>query len=105
MSKKLRVLIADDHEQCRWVVAKMLNLSFDLVGAVGNGRELVYAAMALQPDVIVSDVSMPLMSGDQAMKELKFRGYTTPFVLISADVCGADDYIKDGAIAFVAKID
>jgi hypothetical protein len=39
------------------------------------------------------------------MKELKFRGYTIPFVLISSDASGADDYIKDGAIAFVAKID
>ena len=105
MSKKLRVLIADDHEQCRWVVARLLNLTFDLVGAVANGRQLVNTAMSLRPDVIVSDVSMPLMSGNQAMKELKFRGYTIPFVLMSSDVFGADDYIKDGAIAFVAKID
>jgi DNA-binding NarL/FixJ family response regulator len=82
-----------------------LNLSFDLVDAVANGRQLINAAIFLRPDVIVSDVSMPLMSDNQAMMELKFRGYTIPFVLISADVCGVDDYIKDGAIAFVAKID
>jgi DNA-binding NarL/FixJ family response regulator len=83
----------------------LLKLSFDLVDAVANGRQLVNAAMSLRPDVIVSDISMPLMSGNQAMKELKFRGYTIPFVLISSDASGADDYIKDGAIAFVAKID
>jgi DNA-binding NarL/FixJ family response regulator len=83
----------------------LLKLSFDLVDAVANGRQLVSAAMSLRPDVIVSDISMPLMSGNQAMMELKFRGYTIPFVLISADLCGADDYIKEGAMALVAKID
>lgn len=105
MSKKVRVLIADDHEECRWAIARLLNGTVDLVGAVANGKQLVRAAISLLPDVIVSDISMPLMSGNQAMMELKFKGYKIPVVLISSDVSGVDDYVKAGAAAFVAKID
>jgi len=105
MARKLRVLIADDHQQCRWVVAKVLSPEFDLVGAVANGHQLIAAAMSLIPDVIVADISMPLMTGIQAMAELKSKGYTIPFVLISSDPSGADEYIRKGAMAFVSKID
>jgi DNA-binding NarL/FixJ family response regulator len=105
MPRKLRILIADDHQQCRWMVTKLLSLKFDLVGAVANGRELVDAATSLRPDVIVSDISMPLMAGNQAMRHLKSDGYAIPFVLISSDACRADDYIREGAMGFVAKVD
>ena len=105
MPRKLRILIADNHQQCRWMVAKLLNLRFDVVGAVINGRQLVDAAISLLPDVIVSDISMPLMAGNQARTHLESNGYAIPFVLISSDASGADDYIREGAMGFVAKID
>jgi DNA-binding NarL/FixJ family response regulator len=105
MSHKLRVLIADDHQQCQWAVTKLLSLTFDPVGAVADGRELVDAAITSRPDVIVSDVSMPRMTGNQAMVELRAKGYDIPFVLISSDWSGAEEYVRQGAMAFVAKID
>jgi DNA-binding NarL/FixJ family response regulator len=105
MHKRLRVLIADDHEQCRWVIAKLLKTSFAIAGAVDNGRELVQAAVSLLPDVIVSDISMPLMTGTQAMTELRCRGHAIPFVLVSSDVSGAEQYVSEGAMGFVAKVD
>jgi DNA-binding NarL/FixJ family response regulator len=105
MSKNLRVLIADDHEQCRWLTARLLSLNVDVVGAKSDGRQLVDAAVALRPDVIVSDISMPVMTGVRAMIELKGTGYDIPFVLISSDATGVDAYLEQGAIAFVAKVD
>jgi DNA-binding NarL/FixJ family response regulator len=105
MYKKLRVLIADDHEECRWAVARVLRFDFEVVGAVSDGGQLVDAAVSLLPDVIVSDVRMPVMAGNRAMDELRFKGYKIPFVLISADHFGAEDYIREGAMAFVAKVD
>lgn len=105
MSKRLRVLIADDHQQCLWMLTKLLSLTFDLVGTVADGRQLIDAAMALRPDLIVSDVSMPLVNGNQAMLHLKAKGCDIPFVLISSDWSGAKEYIAEGAMAFVAKID
>ena len=61
--------------------------------------------MSLLPDVIVSDISMPWLTGIQAMDELFEKGYEIPFVLVSTANSGAEDYIKRGAMAFVNKID
>jgi DNA-binding NarL/FixJ family response regulator len=102
---RLRVLIADDHEQCRWAMASLLCTKFDLVAVVDNGRKLVDAAASLLPDVIVSDISMPFLTGIQAMEELSGKGYEIPFVLVSTANSEPEDYIKVGAMAFVNKAD
>jgi len=104
-SAKLRVLVADDHEACRWAIAHQLSVECDVVAAVADGRKLVDAAMSLLPDVIVSDISMPLLTGVQAMEELHKKGYEIPVVLVSASNSGAEDYIKRGAMAYVSKVD
>jgi CheY-like chemotaxis protein len=77
----------------------------DVVAAVADGRKLVDTAVSLLPDVIVSDISMPLLSGIQAMEELNKKGYEIPFVLVSTANVGAEEYIRRGAKAFVNKSD
>jgi CheY-like chemotaxis protein len=105
MNTKLRVLVADDHEQCRWMMARFLSVQCEVVAAVADGRKLVDTAVSLLPDVIVSDISMPLLSGIQAMEELNKKGYEIPFVLVSTANAGAEEYIRRGAKAFVNKSD
>jgi CheY-like chemotaxis protein len=105
MSARLRVLVADDHEQCRWAMAHLLGVECDVVATVADGRKLVDAAMSLLPDVIVSDIHMPMLTGIQAMDELFQQGYEIPFVLVSAGNSGAEDFVKRGAMAFVNKVD
>lgn len=105
MSAKLRVLVADDHEECRWTMANLLCTECDVIASVADGRKLVDAAMSLLPDVIVSDMSMPFLTGIEAMEELQRKGYKIPFVLVTAAKSGAEDYIKRGAMAFVTKVD
>jgi DNA-binding NarL/FixJ family response regulator len=102
---KLRVLIAEDHEQMRWQLVRSLSLEFDVVGSLSNGGELVDLAISLNADVIVSDVRMPVLSGPEAMKILRRTGYNIPFVLISISSCGAEEFIRQGAAAFVEKLD
>jgi CheY-like chemotaxis protein len=102
---RLRVLIADDHEHARWAVSCLLSPKCVIVGSVADGRQLVDAATALHPDIIVSDVCMPLATGPEAMRELRARGLDIPFVLMSTDSVGAAEHIGEGAIAFVDKID
>ena len=102
---RLRVLIADDHEHARWTVSCLLSPKFLIAGSVANGRQLVDAATALHPDVIVSDVCMPLATGPEAMRELRARGLDIPFVLMSTNSIGAAEHLREGAIAFVDKID
>ena len=100
-----RILVADDHEECRWAIAHLLGVECDVVAAVADGRKLVDAAMSLLPDVIVSDISMPLLTGVEAMEELHHKGYEIPFVLVSTANLGAVEYIKRGAMAYVSKVD
>lgn len=103
--RKLRVLIADDHQEMRFTLVRALSNDFKIVDVAGDGEQLVDSAIALNPDVIVTDISMPFLSGPQALKELSAQGYDIPFVLVSVDPSGADEFIRQGASAFVDKCD
>lgn len=103
--RKPRVLIADDHERLRSAIVQMLKNDFKIVGVAGDGEELVELAISVNPDVIVTDIFMPLLSGPEALKELSARGYDIPYVLVSMDPFGADACIREGASAIVDKLD
>ena len=103
--RKLRVLIADDHEGIRLTIVQALSNDFKIVGVAGDGEQLVDSAISLNPDVIVTDITMPFLSGPEALKELSDRGYDIPFVLVSVNPFGADELIRQGASAFVDKCD
>ena len=102
---RLRVLIADDNDSVRSAVGRLLKDEFELVGAVSTGRELVDAALAQRPDVIVSDLDMPSLDGLAALKVLREAGHTPPFVLLTAMEGDVRDWIDMGAIGVVLKSD
>jgi len=66
-----RLLIADDHRLLVEGYRKLLETEFDVVGEVEDGRALLELAPQLQPDVILLDVSMPLLNGIEAARRLK----------------------------------
>jgi len=70
---KLRILVADDHEVVREGLRLLLDAQPDMqvVGEAGDGREACERAQALEPDVVVLDLSMPQMNGLQAAEQLK----------------------------------
>ena len=103
--RKLRVLIADDHEPVRSAIVQVLSNAFKIVGVAGDGEQLVDLALSLNPDVIVTDIFMPFLSGSEALKQLTAHGCDIPFVLISVNPFGADELIRQGASAFVDKCD
>ena len=82
--KQLRVLIADDHNVTRRLIAEILSTGFQVAGAVSDGEELVQSAVLLLPDVIVSDIFMPRMDGVAARSKLLAQGQAIPFVFVSA---------------------
>ena len=84
IKKKLRVLVADDHDEMRCSIVMCLCKDFQVVGAVCDGDELVQSAVCLSPDVIVSDIIMPLMDGQTARNQLLAQGRQIPFVFVSA---------------------
>jgi CheY-like chemotaxis protein len=84
-SEMLRVLVADDHEKMRICLVQILEREFFVVGSVADGYELIEAAARLKPDVIVSDVLMPHLSGTEAMMTLEAGGIDIPFVFVCSD--------------------
>ncbi len=71
--ERLRVLLVDDHKVMREGLASLLDEQpdMDVVGQAGNGREAVDLAHRLEPHVIIMDASMPVMSGDEATRQIK----------------------------------
>jgi len=70
---RLRVLLADDHEIVRLGLASLLKEmpSVEVVGEASDGREAVDLAYKLRPDVVTMDVSMPVMSGEEATRQVR----------------------------------
>jgi chemotaxis response regulator CheB len=60
---KVRILLADDHHAVLQRICELLDEDFDIVGTVINGRDAVAAVLRLNPDVLVLDISMPVLNG------------------------------------------
>lgn len=83
MSEPIRILLADDHRMMRDGIRAILERhpNFEVVGEASDGREAVHQAQQLQPDVVVMDVSMPLLNGLEAMRQI-LQGCPNTSVLI-----------------------
>jgi len=82
LSRK-RVLLADDHRIVAEGLKSILAEHYELVGIVENGRELLRAAKATEPDVIVADISMPQLNGLDAVAQLKAEGCSARIVFLT----------------------
>ena len=101
---RTRILLADDHPMVLEGVAKILEKEFDIVGKVEDGRALVAAAQELNPDVIVSDMTMPLLHGLEACRQLKrLVDSKVVFLTMHADVAYAKEAFQAGASGYLLK--
>ena len=102
---KLRVLLADDHTIVAEGLRLLLEDEFDLVGIVGDGRAMVDAARKLSPDVVVADISMPVMSGLDAARQLKQDGSTAKIVFLTmyTDLQLVAEALRAGASGYLVK--
>jgi DNA-binding NarL/FixJ family response regulator len=100
-----RVLLADDHTLVRAAFEQLLRPSCDVVGAVPDGRALLDAAPRLRPDVIVADISMPLLNGLDAFQQLKPRlpGTKWVFLTVNEDPDMAAEAFRLGASGYLLK--
>jgi DNA-binding NarL/FixJ family response regulator len=103
--RRSTVLVADDHTIVMEGLVSLLKNDFDVVGAVGDGHQLVEAARRLRPDVIVTDISMPGLSGLDVLPRLKAEIADCKVVVLTMHNDGelAARAIRDGASAFLLK--
>jgi DNA-binding NarL/FixJ family response regulator len=100
------VLIADDHAIVKEGLVRLVaEHDFDVVGAVGDGHELMAAAKRLRPDVIVTDVSMPGLSGLDVLTRLKSEHVDSKVIVLTMHHDGelAARAMRAGASGFLLK--
>jgi DNA-binding NarL/FixJ family response regulator len=102
---RARILLADDHPDLLKAVERQLELEFEVVGKVLDGQRLLDEATRLKPDVIVSDISMPLLNGIEAADQLKESGCQSRIVFLT--VHSDPDFVREclaaGALGYVVK--
>ena len=105
MTRRPTVLVADDHVVFTDGIVRILKERFDVVGAVTDGHSMVNAVDRLRPDVIVSDISMPTLSGLEGLRQLKAKRADTRviFLTMHADAKLAAEAFRLGANGFVLK--
>jgi DNA-binding NarL/FixJ family response regulator len=105
-SASIRVLVVDDHPAVRTAVTELLSDENDLtvVGECEDGSQVVDAVSRLQPDVVLMDISMPVMNGLAATEALHAVESTPRIVLFSGEGSAARPEVEAvGAHAFVPK--
>ena len=105
MRKRIRVLLADDHKIVLDGLRSLLEPEFELAGTVEDGRALVSAVQDLHPDVIVVDISMPLLNGIEAVRQIKKldKQVKVVFLTMHPDVTYAIRAFEAGASGYVLK--
>jgi len=103
-----RILLGDDHSLILDGVRRLLESHYHVVGAADNGKDLVETALRLAPDLVILDVSMPVLNGIDAAREIKkalpatrlvfLSMHSNPIYLRKALEVGASGYVlKSGA--------
>ncbi len=105
--KRITVLLAEDHMIVREGLRNLLELEDDLevVGEAPNGREAVALVKKIPPDVVLMDVSMPLLNGLEATRQVLQAVPATKVIILTA--YSDDNYVKNamasGAVGFLIK--
>ncbi|HEU4765986.1 MAG TPA: response regulator transcription factor, partial [Pyrinomonadaceae bacterium] len=83
MMKRIRLLLADDHMLFAQGLQSLLHDEFELLGTVGNGKDLVDATHRLNPEVILVDISMPVLNGFDAVRRIRQEGNAAKVIFLT----------------------
>ncbi len=105
LARKPRVVLADNHAMVLQGFRSLLSPHCDIVGMVEDGRALIETVAQLQPDVVVLDVSMPLMNGIEATRRLKQVTPCPKIICLTmhADRAYVSEAFKAGVDGYVLK--
>jgi DNA-binding NarL/FixJ family response regulator len=97
-------VLADDNPVLLRELQRSLNKEFEIVGAVANGRALVEEYDRLHPEVIVTDISMPLLDGFEAVAKLSRKGPAkVVFLTVHEEQAFVEEAKALGAMGYVLK--
>jgi DNA-binding NarL/FixJ family response regulator len=102
---RIRILLADDQQEMLEAVARLLEDEFDVIAAVTTGERVIEAALRLAPDLLVLDISMPVLNGIEAAACLKESGSRAKviFLTVNADPDIVEMALSIGALGYVLK--
>ena len=99
------VLIADDHRLVMEGISRIVERDYDIIGTVTTGRDLVDALDSLNPDVILTDIAMPLLNGIEAVRQIKRKKPGVKIIFVTMQV--NRDYVREafeaGVSGYVVK--
>jgi DNA-binding NarL/FixJ family response regulator len=102
---KTKVMLADDHPPLVNATVALLKPHYDIVGIATDGAMLVSEAIRLRPDVIVSDITMPIFNGIEAIHRLRMSNSQAKVVFLT--VHAEEEFLKacmtEGALGYVLK--
>lgn len=103
--KRSRILIADDHSMVIDGLRRFLEPEYEVVGAVNDGRAVLPEVRKLQPDVVVVDISMPLLNGLDCTRQLREAGCTAKILILTMhpDATLAQEALAAGASGYILK--
>jgi DNA-binding NarL/FixJ family response regulator len=102
---RARVLLADDNPAMIERTRRLLQTDYDVVGAVGDGQSLIEECFRLNPDILVLDISMPVLNGFEAAYLLKARRSRAKivFLTVHADYDFVRESFAAGGLGYVVK--
>ena len=100
-----RLLLADDHPSFLEATSALLRTQFEVVVTATDGASLVLEALRVRPDVIVTDITMPVMSGIDAAHELRKFALSVKlvFLTIHSEEQFVEACVAEGALGYVVK--
>jgi DNA-binding NarL/FixJ family response regulator len=105
-NSKIRIVVADDHEEILSVIKEVLQPEFEVVAAVRDGRDLLQAVKNFKPDIIIANINMPEMSGIEATRRIVEEDFEARIILLTMynDRSMVEEGISAGAKGYVFKL-
>ena len=105
----IRILLVDDHEVARRALRAVINLnpSLEVVAEAADGEEAIQKVKELHPDIVLLDVSLPGISGIQAVPQIRANSPESRIIFVSQHIAVAlaKDALRGGAYGYVVKSD
>ncbi len=100
-----KILIADDHSMVIDGLRVLLEPEYEVVGAVNDGRAVAAEVQRLNPDVVIIDISMPLLNGLDCTRQLRESGCTAKILILTMhpDASLAQEALAAGASGYLLK--